>query len=121
MDVLDYYKFLLDAEGFEVWAADTNGNAAIERYRDATTRPDAVILDHRLPGCTGIEVATALFGMDPNVCIVFVSADDTGIEAARRLGIKRLKRKPCDNDRLIRNLASAIAERRERLSGDEGP
>jgi CheY-like chemotaxis protein len=114
-DVLDYYEFLLRAEGFSVWAAETSGEAAIERYRRAGESPDAVILDHRLPGCTGLTVAQELLVVDPDVMIVFVTADDVALESARSLGIRRLKRKPCDNQRLLRNLHSAVAERRERI------
>jgi CheY-like chemotaxis protein len=115
-DVLEYYEFLLLAEGFSVWAADTNGEAAIARFKQARDRPDVVILDHRLPGCTGLTVARELLAVDPAAVIVFVTADDVALESARSLGIRRLKRKPCDNQRLLRNLHSAVAERRERLA-----
>jgi CheY-like chemotaxis protein len=115
LDVLDYYRFLLTLEGYEVWAADTNGAAALERYRGSTHLPDAVILDHRMPGCTGLELAVQLRELDPDVAIIFLTADDAAIDAARRLGFKRLKCKPCDSLRLLRNLEEAIAERKARL------
>ena len=114
LDVLEYYEFLLESEGFEVWAADTNGEAAIARYRAASSRPDAIILDHRLPGCTGLVVAEELLRLDPDVAIVFVTADDSAIEAARSLGIQRLNRKPCDNGQLVQSLRSAVVERQAR-------
>ncbi|MFH2009421.1 MAG: response regulator [bacterium] len=115
-DVLEYYEFLLVTEGFTIWASETNGRAAIARFREADTHPDAVILDHRLPGCNGDEVARALLAVDPAVRILYVTADDQGIEAARALGIRRLKRKPCSNERLLRNLEDAILERRRQLA-----
>lgn len=119
-DVLDFYLFLLEAEGFAVWNTAVNGETAIDLYRnaidDSTDLPDVVMLDHRLPGCTGLDVARAITRMDPEVVIVFVTADDHAIEAARAIGIHRLKRKPCDNDRLIRNLHGAARERGERLA-----
>lgn len=116
LDVLDYYRFLLAVEGYSVWGADTNGEAAVARFRDAPSRPDAVILDHRLPGCNGNTVAQQMLELDPEVCILYVTADDTGIQLARELGIQRLKRKPCDNNRLIRNLREGIEDRRRRLA-----
>jgi CheY-like chemotaxis protein len=116
LDVLDYYRFLLAVEGFSVWAADTNGEAAITRFRATANRPDAVILDHRLPGCNGDVVARKMLELDPDVCILYITADDTGIQQAKELGIRRLKRKPCDNERLIRNLAEGIEDRRRRLA-----
>ena len=119
-DVLDFYLFLLEAEGFTVWNTATNGETAIDLFRGAvdfsTDLPDVVMLDHRLPGCTGLDVARAITQMDPDVSIVFVTADENAIEAARAMGIRRLKRKPCDNDRLIRNLRGAAQDRAERLA-----
>jgi CheY-like chemotaxis protein len=115
LDVLDYYRFLLAVEGYTVWAADTNGEAAIVRFRESGSRPDAVILDHRLPGCNGDAVARDMIELDPDVCILYVTADDAGIRQAKELGIRRLKRKPCDNERLIRNLRDGIEDRRQRL------
>ncbi len=116
LDVLDYYRFLLSVEGYAVWGADTNGEAAIARFREAKSRPDAVILDHRLPGCNGNTVAQQMLEIDPLVCILYVTADDAGIQLARELGIKRLKRKPCDNQRLINNLRDGIEDRRQHLA-----
>lgn len=116
LDVLDYYRFLLDVEGYTIWAADTNGEAAIARFRAADSLPDAVILDHRLPGCNGNTVAQEMIELDPDVCIIYVTADDAGLQMARELGIQRLKRKPCENERLMRNLKEGIEDRRHRLS-----
>ncbi len=118
LDVLDYYKFLLSVEGYSIWGADTNGEAAIARFETAATLPDAVILDHRLPGCNGNIVAQKMLELDPNVCILYVSADDVGLQLARELGIQRLKRKPCDNERLMRNLREGIEQRRQHLADD---
>lgn len=115
LDVLDYYRFLLTVEGYSIWGADTNGESAIARFQAAETRPDAVILDHRLPGCNGNTVAQKMLELDPDVCILYVTADDLGMQQARELGIQRLKRKPCENERLIRNLRDGIEHRRKRL------
>jgi len=116
LDVLDYYRFLLTVEGYTVWGTDTDGETAIARFREAPSRPDAVILDHRLPGCNGNTVAQRMLELDPQVCIIYMTADDNGIQLARELGIQRLKRKPCDNNRLIRNLRDGIEHRRKRLA-----
>ena len=116
LDVLEYYRFLLSVEGYGVWGADTNGEAAIARFESAEHLPDAVILDHRLPGCNGDTVAQKMLELDPDVCILYVTADDVGIQQAKELGIQRLKRKPCDNDRLMRNLRDGIEQRRQRLT-----
>ena len=114
LDVLEYYRFFLLLEGFTVWAEETNGLRAIERYRQATHRPDVIILDHRLPGCNGLTVAREILRLDPDVPIIFLTADSEALERARTLGLRRLKPKPCDNQRLLSNLIGAVAERRAR-------
>jgi CheY-like chemotaxis protein len=114
LDVLEYYRFFLLVEGFSVWAEDTNGLRAIERYRAATRWPDTIILDHRLPGCNGLTVAREVLRLDPDVPIIFLTADSEALESGRTMGLRRLKPKPCDNQRLLRNLLDAVAERRAR-------
>ncbi len=116
LDVLEYYRFLLTVEGYDIWGADTDGEAAISRFQAAEQLPDAVILDHRLPGCNGDTVAMKLLERDPDVCIIYLTADDAGIQMAKEIGIQRLKRKPCDNERLIRNLREGIGERHRKLA-----
>ncbi|MBI5479304.1 MAG: response regulator [Deltaproteobacteria bacterium] len=110
-DLLDLYELILEAEGFLIWDACRSGESAIRRYRTAADLPDAVVLDYRLPGCTGLEVARTILARDPTAAIIFATADDTAREAAARLGVRRFKRKPFDTVRLIRNVAAAVAER----------
>jgi len=60
-----------------------------------TIRPkldvDAIVLDHRMPGLSGIETAKALLSKEPGLPIVLYTAfiDEDVAEEAQRLGIRR--------------------------------
>lgn len=74
----DDMRFLVRAvierasEGLEVVAEVNNGHAALASWR--SQRPDIVVTDQRMPGMTGIELATLLLEEDPDVPIILYSA-----------------------------------------------
>ena len=53
-------------------------------------RPGVVILDHRMPGLSGLETAERILRDDPDQAIVLFSAylDDDTIDRARELGVR---------------------------------
>lgn len=113
-DLLGFYKILLKLKGFNLWGAATNGEAAIEAFRNRESDPDVIILDYRLPGCSGLEVAREILALDPAMSIIFCTADYSILDDVRQLGISRFKKKPFPNEMLIQNVEEAIAERRGR-------
>ncbi|GGC63059.1 LytR/AlgR family response regulator transcription factor [Undibacterium terreum] len=111
----------------EVWpdlnvvAACDDGGAALEAI--AQHQPDVVFLDIRMPGLSGLEVATAMAVASPHTQIVFVTAyNQYAIDAFDKGAVDYLL-KPIEKDRLAatvqrlqkrngagRNEASALAE-----------
>lgn len=89
-DIREAVQAALENEGFQVATAD-NGSDVLPRMREA--RPDIVLLDHILPGKTGVEVVrelradpkfsrtpimmvTGLAGEDDKVLALDIGADD---------------------------------------------
>ncbi|MEO8754660.1 MAG: response regulator, partial [Casimicrobiaceae bacterium] len=67
----------------EVLAACEDGGAALEAIGEH--QPDVAFLDIRMPGLTGLEVATATAEASPSTQIVFVTAyDQYAIQAFER-------------------------------------
>ena len=71
----------------EVTAEAENGEQALAVW--AETRPDVVVLDMRMPGLSGLDVARRIFEIDPTQPIVMCSAylDQADRDEAKRLGI----------------------------------
>jgi len=80
-------QILEDEDGYDVVGEAANGHEALEQA--ASTAPDIVLLDIRMPGMEGIETAHHLNAMDPAPAVVFTTAyDEYAIDAfeARAIG-----------------------------------
>jgi CheY-like chemotaxis protein len=100
-DVAASTALLLRHFGHEVTVAQ-DGRAALEAAQ--TLRPEAVILDVRLPGMDGCEVARRLVDLYPDKRPLLIAVSGFGGEGqAKRCaaaGIERLLLKPVDPDEL---------------------
>src|SRR5262245_27574486 len=81
-DIRDILKNLLEEEGFEVVALDSGANI-VGDIRD--NQPDLLLLDHILPGKTGIEalreVRTSAFAKLPIIMVTGLSGEDDKVSA----------------------------------------
>lgn len=69
------------AEDIEVVGEAADGRSAIELAR--RLRPDVVLLDHYMPGMTGLETLRVLRGEQPHLKVIALSMlDDESLRAA---------------------------------------
>jgi response regulator NasT len=105
-------KETLEEEGYEVVAETGRGDEAVELARSA--RPDLAILDIKMPGLDGIEVARRL--TDEQVCAVLIltafSQRDV-VEQARDAGALAYLVKPFQKNDLVPAIELAFARHRE--------
>ncbi len=84
-------RAFLERGGFNVVLEAADGPQALERFHDLNPppTPSVVLLDNRMPGLTGLEVAAQMLTAYPDQMIVLFSAhlDDTIKEEARAIGI----------------------------------
>ena len=66
-----------------VAGAATNGNEAIERFRDV--KPDVMLLDLQLPDLNGIEVLIAIRNEFPDARIIILTTFEKDVEIQRAL------------------------------------
>jgi two-component system, cell cycle response regulator DivK len=95
----------LQEHGYRVVTAG-DGHRALERAR--ADAPDVIVLDHSLPGRTGIEVARELSG-DPRTAripIVMMTAHSYGAvgQKARAAGCVAFLSKPCSPSRVLQEV-----------------
>jgi DNA-binding LytR/AlgR family response regulator len=83
-------------------AACEDGASALEAI--AEQRPDVAFLDIRMPGLTGLEVASAALDASPDTQIVFVTAYDQYAVDAFETGAIDYLLKPVTGDRLERTV-----------------
>lgn len=89
-DMRDLARMLLEIDGLTVVEA-ADGKQALEQYFAMAPPPvpAVVVLDSRMPGLTGLEVAESMLAHNPDQVIVIFSAYlDRNLEAAaRELGV----------------------------------
>jgi DNA-binding NarL/FixJ family response regulator len=82
-----------------------DGERGLAAWRER--RPDVTVLDFRLPGMNGLDVARHILDEDPTAPILLFSAflDDATIAAAEQLGVRA-----CVSKDQIRELPRLVAE-----------
>jgi len=90
-DIRDLARALLELDGFHVVDDAEDGVQALERFLalDPPPIPTVVVLDNRMPGFTGLQVAEQMLQHNPTQVIVLFSAhlDPTVEQEARALGV----------------------------------
>ncbi len=90
-DMRNIARVFLERGGFDVVDEAANGWQALERFLelDPPPIPSVVLLDNRMPGLTGLEVAERMLSQHPNQVIVLFSAflDNAVQKEARDIGI----------------------------------
>lgn len=109
------YKIVLESEGHEVQMA-VDGGQCVEIYKNVLDKSteignpafDLLILDHRMPKKTGLEVANQVLGICPAQEILMITAYGGELDLIDNLHKMKIIRKPFEIDELIsflRNLA----------------
>src|ERR1700710_3112340 len=84
-------RVFLERDGFNVVDEAEDGPQALERFHDLNPppTPSVVLLDNRMPGLTGLEVAEQMLAEQPGQVVILFSAHlDSAIkEQARAIGI----------------------------------
>jgi YesN/AraC family two-component response regulator len=75
-------------EGLQVAAEAADGETAVNIVR--TERPQVVVLDHRMPGVSGLDTARRILKEHPDQAIVLFSSylDHDVVNAAEHLGVR---------------------------------
>lgn len=103
----DRLKRILEEQNeHEIVGEAGNGQEALEKIE--ALHPEVVLLDIRMPGIDGLEVARHLVGMDEPPAVIFITAyDDYALEAFKVNAVDYLL-KPVRSERLSEALGKAL-------------
>ena len=99
-NIAEAIRFILSRDGFRV-SHLADGLGALDAVRQ--DRPDLVILDHMLPGLSGLEILGAIRA-DPDISaipVMMLTARGRDREAAERAGADRFISKPFSNAEIL--------------------
>jgi two-component system response regulator FixJ len=97
--VLDSLKFLLEVVGYAV-ATYPSAHAFLS---DGATTPACLIVDHHMPGMTGLDLVQRLRDDGANTPVLLITGSSTPAIVARaaRLGVEKVLEKPPEEDDLL--------------------
>lgn len=107
--VRDSLVFLLESHGFNVAAfASINEFERAHRIQDRA----CLILDHHLPGTTGLEFLASPKGVALHIPVIVITggADPTISARARTLGVASFLEKPVREAPLLAAIESAVSD-----------
>src|SRR4051812_26911296 len=106
-DVLKSLRFLLETEGFEV-RTFRSGSALL----GSPTRhsADCLVVDYKMTGIDGLELAQRLRGLDVSTPIVMITGypDENIASKASSAGVRQVLLKPNLEDNLVESVRNAI-------------
>jgi DNA-binding NarL/FixJ family response regulator len=87
-------RFFLETEGFEICGEATDGVDAIEKAKQL--KPDLIVLDVAMPRMNGVEAASVLKGLMPDVPIVWFTMykEQVGSSLTAAVGVDAVLSKP---------------------------
>jgi len=91
-DIRTLVRLVVEAadNGLQVVGEAADGTEALDRWHEH--HPTVVVLDNRMPGLTGLQVAERILAESAEQSIILFSAylDDELVGEARRVGIRRV-------------------------------
>ena len=110
-------KRFLELKGYEVIVSN-NGEDAIEKVKNE--KPDAILLDIRMPGMNGTEVLKRVREFDKDIGIIMVTAvkEESVGKAALMLGADEYMTKPIDFNYLETSILVDLVMRRKSHSNN---
>ncbi len=108
-NIAEAIRFLLSRDGLRVSHAGDGLTALVLLRQDP---PDLVILDHMLPGMSGLEVLTAVRA-DPasrHMPVMMLTARGRDREMAEQAGADRFMTKPFSNAEILAEVRAMLAQ-----------
>ena len=108
-DILNLFVKMFSLSGFEVKGTAINGEEAIKMFKSLKNHNiDVILMDHRMPVKNGIDATKEILEIDPNIKVVFVSADSSIKDEALAIGAVKFVEKPAKMKLLIEEVKEVL-------------
>jgi two-component system, chemotaxis family, chemotaxis protein CheY len=107
--IQDLYLNLLALAGHRVVESAFNGQEAVDKFKGLAHPPDLIIMDHRMPVKNGVDATKEIRAIDPDVKVLFISADATAQTRAVEAGALEFLEKPFSMDVLYLSIDRCLA------------
>ena len=109
------YKLLLTSNGLKILDTASNGEEAIQKFKDFKKKPDIILMDHRMPNKSGLEAIVEILEIENKTSIIFVSADKSVRNQALEAGALDFIEKPFDSKVLIKKIQKVMTAKKKPL------
>jgi DNA-binding response OmpR family regulator len=92
--LVNTYELLFKRRQIHISFVAYDGFAALELFKNANAKPRVVIIDHRMPLMSGLELTREILALEPCTKIIFVSADEDVKQEAIDAGATVFMKKP---------------------------
>jgi len=105
-------RAMLESAGHELFVA-SNGEEGLRLY--LANPIEVVVTDIAMPRGDGVELITALTGLDPSAAIIAVSGQDPNrLDIAQMAGAKKILIKPVERAELVGAVQELVDEQADR-------
>jgi two-component system chemotaxis response regulator CheY len=106
--IQDLYSNMLPVGGHIVVETAYNGEEAVSKFDAMKTKPDLVIMDHRMPIKNGLDATREIVSHDPDARVLVISADATVQPRVKAYGGVGFLEKPFTMDVLFRTIEGTL-------------
>ncbi|MEA1993070.1 MAG: DUF835 domain-containing protein [Euryarchaeota archaeon] len=113
-----YTMAIEDSGNYKVVVTATDGEEAVTKFKNAEDKIDLIVMDQRIPTKRGIEAARDIIDIEPEIKILFASADSLAKFEAKSLGAVAFLQKPFEMS-MLTSIIREVLEPQRIISGEE--
>lgn len=101
---------ILTSEGFEIADTASNGQDAVEKYKELYPNVDVVTMDITMPGMDGVTALEKIVEFDKDAKVIMVSAlgKQDLVKKSFMLGAKNYVIKPLDRKKVLERIVNTL-------------
>ncbi len=100
-ELISLYKMAIEEAGdYKVVESAVDGEEAIKKFKKSKKKIDLIVMDQRIPSKKGIEVTKEILMINPEIKVLFASADSLAKFEAKSLGVVGFLQKPFEMNML---------------------